>query len=111
MAFLESIPRPKYAIGIIPYSTSRQTINLGFKPKSLIISSTSSSTTANLMLLYDESYSTTKCKVANSDSTYSSDVNLGVTTANRIYSINDDGFSFNNISQSIYTIRYFAVGE
>lgn len=111
MAFFESIPGLKYAEGIIPYSTSRQTFHLGFKPKSLIISSTSSSTTANLLLLYDEDYSTSKCKVANSDNTYSSDVNLGVTNANRIYSINNDGFSFNNISQSIYTIRYFAVGE
>lgn len=100
--------RYKVAQGTFEASTSAQTtINIGFKPKFLVIQQGASSTSG--VLIYDENVSTTASRFAGSGTNLGS-VNLGVTTNNRLYSINDDGFTVNKVGSANVHCLYLAIG-
>lgn len=93
----------KYAHGSFTTSTSSNTkITLGFKPKTLALM------IANNLNYFDESISTTQYKFA-TPSTNMTNINLGNTTAGRLTSIDDDGFTINSYSSAL-TCYYHAVG-
>ena len=93
----------KYAHGSFSTSTSAKTkITLGFKPKTVALM------VVNNLHYYDETISTTQYKFA-TPSTNLTNLNLGNTTAGRLTSIDDDGFSVNKTS-SVLACYYHAVG-
>lgn len=95
----------KYAFGRGNTSTAEQTkVVCGFKPKQICYC-----IEWNYLSCYDERYSTTKYKYG-SISGYLSDLNLEVTGNNeRLYSIDDDGFTTNKASSS-HAFTWFALG-
>lgn len=96
----------KAASGSVTLSTSSTTtVSIGFKPKKLTVRQGT-----NTVGIYDEEYSTTKYFRANTGA-YLGAIDLGTTSANRLYSINDDGFTYNKSnSSSNVDLYYFAVG-
>lgn len=92
-------------VGTFTNSTSAQTtVNCGFKPKYLAVTFSSPS----LSWTYDERQSTTQFFISGS-ATYLQKVNLSTTNTNRLYSINNDGFTLNKMSTA-GTGYYFAIG-
>lgn len=93
----------EYAHGTFTTSASTTTkITLGFKPKTLSLM------IANNLNYYDESISTTQFKLA-TPSTNMTNVNLGNTTAGRLATIDNDGFTANKTSSAV-NCYYHAVG-
>lgn len=89
-------------------STERERFYVGFKPKLLIITKANEGY-SNTMIIYDETYSTTKFRYA-AGSTYASDVNLGSSTNNHLYSIDNYGFTLNKAASTGYVEKYIAIG-
>lgn len=93
-------------------TSGNATVNIGFKPKYLCIRygrTTPTDLTYNIIMIYDERYSTTKY-IGAGTSAYLTSYNLGDTSNNRLYSINDNGFTTTKASSSNSIGYYFAVG-
>ena len=96
----------KTATGTFTWSSSNQvSVNIGFKPKYLCVRNS-----ATVMIIYNQDLSTTSYQFSN-NSQYSTSVNFGTTTAGRLYSISDSGFTVNKFTgTSGSTGYYFAIG-
>ena len=107
----EGSEKTKVASGCVTLSTSGMTkVVTGFKPKYLALTQGRTNTVSGntLMMVYNENYSTTKFKFS-SASVYSSDVSLGGSTGNRLYSIDNDGFTITKSGDG-RAEDYFAIG-
>ena len=80
-------------------------ITLGFKPKAF-----SMFNNRGHIYIYDDAVSTTQYQFAGTNA-YVSTQNLGQTTTNQIYSIDNDGVTLNKTSASTNVLYYSAVGE
>ena len=98
----------KSASGTYQLSNSANvSVDLGFKPKFLAIRGTATTIT----MIYNKNYSSSTFKYATSGN-YSSNQNLNTSTAYRLKSIDNNGFTVNKGSSSTnYTFYYFAIGE
>lgn len=91
-------------------NSSTTTVNIGFKPKKLVVNQVSSSQTLFVLCVYDEDFSTSKF-TRSGGSVYLGWNDLGTSNTNRLYSINNDGFTYNKTNNSTYaTLNYFAIG-
>lgn len=101
------------AVGTFNTSTSGTTkVTLGFKPKylALTMSPTSFDTTPTLLTIYNEDFDANACMV--SVSTGLTRLALPSTQTNRLKSIDNDGFTYNQMSASGGTYgRYFAIED
>ena len=99
----------KVAVGNFNYSSSSKvSINIGFKPKYLCIRAAANETSVGTAYIYDERFSTTNM-LRTSTGAYLQSAALGGSTDGRLYSINSDGFTMNKVSTSLLG-SYFAIG-
>lgn len=86
-------------------SVNQIKVTLGFKPKALAVFND-----YGRLCIYDDAISTTTFRYG-STANVASTQNLGTTTANMLYSIDNDGFTFNKTQTSSNVLYYSAVGE
>lgn len=101
----------KVAVGTFTTSTSsKTTVNIGFKPKYLCVRLYSTSNTSPYTdYIYDERYSTTAYHLTGTSTTLTNKP-LGESNNYRLYSINDDGFTVNAVASGYTRAAYFAIG-
>lgn len=86
-------------------NVNRIKVTLGFKPKALAVFND-----YGRLCIYDDAMSTTTFRFG-STANVASTQNLGTTTGNMLYSIDNDGFTFNKTQTASNILYYSAVGE